>query len=93
MRTTEYFTLAFGCIVGAGWVVVIEEWLTAGGPGGAMLAYLVCGVALVPVALAYGRLAQLLQISPAQSTLCTLSPTRTVKSFWTATELSTLSCS
>src|SRR5436309_6633835 len=58
MRTTEYFTLAFGCIVGAGWVVVIEEWLTAGGPGGAMLAYLVCGVALVPVALAYGRLAR-----------------------------------
>lgn len=58
MGTTEYFTLAFGCIVGAGWVVVIEEWLTAGGPGGAMLAYLVCGVVLVPVALAYGRLAQ-----------------------------------
>jgi basic amino acid/polyamine antiporter, APA family len=58
MRATEYFTLAFGCIVGVGWVVVIEEWLTAGGPGGAMLAYLVCGLALVPVALAYGRLAQ-----------------------------------
>src|SRR5215471_6452923 len=56
MRATEYFTLAFGCIVGVGWVVVIQEWLTAGGPGGAMLAYLVCGVALV--ALAYGRLAQ-----------------------------------
>jgi amino acid transporter len=58
MRSTEYFTLAFGCIIGVGWMVVIEEWLTAGGPGGAMLAYLVGGLALVPVALAYGRLAQ-----------------------------------
>jgi amino acid transporter len=58
MWTTEYFTLAFGCIVGVGWVVVIGKWLKSGGPGGAMLAYLVCGIALVPVALAYGRLAQ-----------------------------------
>src|SRR5262249_12128237 len=58
MRTTEYFTLAFGSIVGVGWMVVIQEWLTAGGPAGAMLAYIVAGVALVPVALAYGRLAR-----------------------------------
>src|SRR5262245_45461412 len=58
MGATEYFTLAFGSIVGVGWVVVIEEWLTAGGPGGAMLAYLLGGLALLPVALAYGRLAQ-----------------------------------
>src|SRR4051794_23245409 len=58
MRATEYFTLAFGSVVGVGWVVVIEEWLTAGGPGGAMLAFLLCGLALVPVALAYGRLAR-----------------------------------
>jgi amino acid transporter len=58
MRAREYFTLAFGCMIGVGWMVVIEEWLTAGGPGGAMLAYLVGGVALVPVVLVYGRLAQ-----------------------------------
>jgi amino acid transporter len=58
MRATEYFTLAFGSIVGVGWVVVIEEWLTAGGPGGAMLAFVLGGLALVPVALAYGRLAR-----------------------------------
>lgn len=27
MKGTEYFTLAFGSIVGVGWMVVIEEWL------------------------------------------------------------------
>jgi amino acid transporter len=57
MRGREYFTLAFGSIVGVGWLVLIEEWLKAGGPAGAMLAYLLCGLALVPVALVYGRLA------------------------------------
>jgi len=58
MRAREYFTLAFGSIVGVGWLVVINKWLDSGGPGGAMLAYLVGGVALMPVALVYGRLAE-----------------------------------
>jgi amino acid transporter len=57
MRATEFFTLAFGSMVGVGWMVVIEAWLTAGGPAGAMLAFALGGLALVPVALAYGRLA------------------------------------
>jgi len=57
MRAREYFTLAFGSIVGVGWLVVINTWLNSGGPGGAMLAYLVGGVGLMPVALVYGRLA------------------------------------
>jgi basic amino acid/polyamine antiporter, APA family len=58
MRAREYFTLAFGSIVGVGWLVVINGWLKAGGPGGAMLAFLVGGLGLIPVALVYGRLAQ-----------------------------------
>src|SRR5262245_35886891 len=57
MRSTEFFTLAFGSIVGVGWMVVIEEWLTTGGPLGAMLAFLLCGLAMVPVALVYSHLA------------------------------------
>jgi amino acid transporter len=56
MRATEYFTLAFGSMIGVGWIVVIEEWLTAGGPGGAMLGFAVVGLAAAPVALIYGRL-------------------------------------
>lgn len=58
MQGTEYFTLAFGSIVGVGWLVVMEDWLTRGGPLGAILAFLAGGLALVPVALVYGRLAQ-----------------------------------
>src|SRR5262249_21355178 len=58
MRATDYFTLAFGSIVGVGWLQLINDWLDKGGPVGAMLAYLIGGVALVPVALVYGKLAR-----------------------------------
>lgn len=58
MRGREFFTLAFGSIVGVGWLVLINTWLKRGGPGGAMLAFLAGGVALIPVALVYGRLAE-----------------------------------
>jgi amino acid transporter len=58
MGGREYFTLAFGSIVGVGWVVVIDDWLKRGGSVGAMLGFLVGGLALVPVVAVYGRLAQ-----------------------------------
>ena len=55
LRTTEYFTLAFGTMVGVGWLIVIDDWLVRGGPGGAMLGFLLGGLALVPIAFVYGR--------------------------------------
>jgi amino acid transporter len=58
MGGTEYFTLAFGSIVGVGWMVVLEDWFRRGGPVGAMLGFLVGGAALVPVVYVYGRLAE-----------------------------------
>jgi amino acid transporter len=58
MRAREYFTLAFGSIVGVGWMILLDDWLARGGPVGAMLAFLVAGIALVPVVCVYGRLAE-----------------------------------
>jgi amino acid transporter len=58
MRGTEYFTLAFGSIVGVGWMVVLDGWLRRGGPGGAMLGFLIGGLGLFPVVYVYGRLAE-----------------------------------
>lgn len=58
MRATEYFTLAFGSMIGVGWMVVIDDWLARGGPVGAMTGFLLGGVVLVPVAYVYGRLAE-----------------------------------
>jgi amino acid transporter len=58
MRARDYFTLAFGSIVGVGWMILLDDWLARGGPVGAMLGFLLGGVALVPVVCVYGRLAE-----------------------------------
>lgn len=56
MRTTEYFTLAFGTMVGVGWLVVMDDWLLRGGPLGAILGFAIGGAALLPVGYVYGKL-------------------------------------
>ena len=56
LSAVEYFTFGFGTMVGVGWVVLIDDWLSRGGPGGAMLGFLAGGLLLLPVALTYGRL-------------------------------------
>ena len=58
LKTTEYFTLAFGTMVGVGWLILIDDWLSRGGPGGAMLGFLIGGILLIPVAWVYGRFVQ-----------------------------------
>lgn len=56
LRTVDYFTLAFGTMVGTGWLVVMDDWLRRGGPMGAMLGFALGGLILLPVGYVYGRL-------------------------------------
>lgn len=56
LRTTEYFTLGFGTMVGVGWLVVMDDWLLRGGPLGAILGFALGGAALLPIGYVYGRL-------------------------------------
>src|SRR5437667_3853055 len=58
MRARDYFTLAFGSIVGVGWMILLDDWLARGGPVGAALGFLLAGLALIPVVAIYGRLAE-----------------------------------
>jgi basic amino acid/polyamine antiporter, APA family len=51
-----YFTLAFGAIVGSGWVVILGSWLKAAGPLGVVLGFVAGGVAMMLTALCYGEL-------------------------------------
>src|SRR5689334_13091424 len=56
LRTVDYFTLAFGTMVGTGWLVVMDDWLRRGGPLGAIAGFAVGGLILLPVGYVYGRL-------------------------------------
>ncbi|HEV8117061.1 MAG TPA: amino acid permease, partial [Thermoanaerobaculia bacterium] len=56
LSAVEYFTFGFGSMVGVGWVVLIDDWLSRGGPAGATLGFLAGGILLLPVALTYGKL-------------------------------------
>ena len=52
----EYFTFGFGSMIGVGWLVIMDDWLARGGPGGAMLGFFGGTLLLLPIALTYGRL-------------------------------------
>jgi basic amino acid/polyamine antiporter, APA family len=56
----DYFTLSFGTMIGAGWLVVMDDWLARGGPVGTALGFAIGTLMLVPVAYTYGRLVRLL---------------------------------
>ncbi|MBL8266306.1 APC family permease [Steroidobacter sp.] len=52
-----YFTLAFGSVVGSGWVMVLGEWLTSAGPGGSVLGFALGGAVMICVAACLAELA------------------------------------
>ena len=43
-------------MVGVGWLVIMDDWLGRGGPGGATLGFLGGALLLLPIARTYGRL-------------------------------------
>ena len=51
----DYFSLAFGTMIGVGWLVLMDDWLGRGGPFGAMLAFAIGGLILLPVGYVYGE--------------------------------------
>src|SRR5215471_9618708 len=58
LRLTDYFALAFGTMIGVGWLVLMDDWLGRGGPLGAMLGFALGGVLLLPVGYVYGQWVQ-----------------------------------
>jgi basic amino acid/polyamine antiporter, APA family len=56
LRVTDYFSLGWGTMVGVGWLVVMDDWLTRGGPLGGILGFAIGGVLLLPIGYVYGKL-------------------------------------
>src|SRR5437867_10427794 len=58
LRITDYFALAFGTMIGAGWLVLMDDWLGRSGPLGAILGFATGGLLLLPVGYVYGQWVQ-----------------------------------
>jgi basic amino acid/polyamine antiporter, APA family len=56
LRATDYFTLGWGTMVGVGWLVIMDDWLSRGGALGALLGFLLGGIVLLPIGWVYGKL-------------------------------------
>lgn len=63
IKARHFFSLAFGCIIGVGWIIILGEWLDQAGPLGAMLAFAGGTVLIMVVGLCYAEVASLLPAS------------------------------
>ena len=63
LRGSQFLSIGIGAIMGVGWAVVLGDWLTAAGPAGAVIGFLIGGLALLPVAACYAELATTLPLA------------------------------
>lgn len=60
----DFFCIGFGAIVGVGWAVSINSWMSgSGGPLPAAVGYILALVMMIPVALCYCELCSMLPVS------------------------------
>ena len=64
VSAVDFFCIGFGAIVGVGWAVSINSWMTTcGGPVPAALGYLLVMLVMVPIALCYCELVPMLPVA------------------------------
>ena len=56
LRLTDYFALGWGTMIGAGWLVLMDDWLLRGGSLGGILGFTIGGILLLPIGYVYGKL-------------------------------------
>lgn len=63
LDTKEVLALAFGAMIGWGWVVLAGGWINAAGSVGAMIAFAIGGVAVILIGLTYAELASAMPLT------------------------------
>jgi amino acid transporter len=59
----QYFSLSFGGIVGVGWIVLLGQWLEAGGPLGAITGFALGGAMMGLIGLCYAEAGSMYPVS------------------------------
>lgn len=60
IKARNFFTLAFGCIIGVGWIIILGKWLEQAGPLGAMLAFAGGSLLMTIVGFCYAEVSTML---------------------------------
>src|SRR5262249_24455826 len=81
LRITDYFSLGWGTMVGVGWLVVMDDWLTRGGALGAVLGFAIGGLLLLPIGYVYGKLVVMMPDASGEITYTARVFPRTVRYF------------
>jgi amino acid transporter len=63
LNAREVLALAFGAMIGWGWVVLTGGWIQSAGTVGAMLAFLIGGIAVILIGLTYAELASAMPLT------------------------------
>jgi APA family basic amino acid/polyamine antiporter len=63
IRLRSLFSLAFGTIIGVGWITVLGSWLSGAGSLGAMVAFLGGGAVMLVIGLCYAEMAGMYPVS------------------------------
>lgn len=58
-----FFALAFGSMIGVGWITALGSWFQDAGPGGAMLAFLGGGLLMLLIGLCYAELTPMFPVT------------------------------
>lgn len=60
----DFFTIGFGAIVGVGWAVIVNSWMSSsGGPIPAAAGFLLTLILVLPVAMCYAELSPMLPVA------------------------------
>ncbi len=57
LNSWEVLALAFGAMIGFSWILLTSDWIVQAGVGGALLAFVIGGFAILFIGLAYSELA------------------------------------
>ena len=63
MTQFEFFALAFGSMIGVGWVTAVGGWLDQAGPVGAIVAFVLGGAIMLCIGLCYAEATPMLPVA------------------------------
>jgi amino acid transporter len=64
----QFFSFAFGAIVGVGWIVLLGDWLQRGGPVGATIGFALGGVIMALIGLCYAEASGMIPVAGGEMT-------------------------